>query len=104
MKVTVDIHSITIWVPTKTIWYSNGMDLKQAIYLATYVKLALIDEGNKPFFKRLKTIPRIGRLFNDTSMVENMKMADKLLTPFNFAMGITKMDNVSSGLIMVVWI
>ena len=37
-------------------------------------------------------------------MVKNMKMADKLLTPFNFAMGITKMDNVSSGLIMVVWI
>ena len=33
-----------------------------------------------------------------------MKMADKLLTPFNFATGITKIDNVSLGLIMVVWI
>ena len=33
-----------------------------------------------------------------------MMMADKLLTPFNFAMGITKMDNVSWGLIMVVCI
>ena len=42
VKVTVDINSITIWVPTKTIWYSNGMDLKQAIYLANYMKLALI--------------------------------------------------------------
>ena len=37
-------------------------------------------------------------------MVKNMKMADKLLTPFNFAIGITEMDNVSSGLNMVVWI
>ena len=42
VKVTVDINSITIWVPTKTIWYSNGMALKQAIYLANYVRLALI--------------------------------------------------------------
>ena len=100
----VDINSITIWVPTKTIWYSNGMDLKQAIYLANYVKLALITDENKTYFKRLKNIPRIGRLLNDTSTVENMKMADKLLTPFNFSTGITKMDNVSSGLIMVVWI
>ena len=33
-----------------------------------------------------------------------MKIADKLLTPFNFATGITDMDNVSSVLIMVVWI
>ena len=40
---------------------------------------------------------------NDTSTVENMKMAEKLLTPFNFATGITKMDNVSLGLIMVVY-
>ena len=69
VKVAVDINSITIWVPTKTIWYSNGMDLKQAIYMANYMKLALIAEGNKPFFKRSKTIPRIGRLFNDTSTV-----------------------------------
>ena len=37
-------------------------------------------------------------------MVENMKMADKLITPFNFSTGITKMDNVSSGLIIVVCI
>ena len=42
VKVTVDISSITIWVPTKTILYSNGMDLKQAIYLANYVRLALV--------------------------------------------------------------
>ena len=104
VKVTVDISSITIWVPTKTIWYSNGMDLKQSIYLANYVKLALITKVNKPYFKILKTIPRIGRLFNDTSTVENMNMADKLLTPLNFATGITKMDNVSLGLIMVVCI
>ena len=34
VKVTVDINSITIWVPTKTIWYSNGMALNQAIYMA----------------------------------------------------------------------
>ena len=101
---TVDINSITIWVPTKTIWYSNGMDLKQAIYLENYVKLALITKVNEPYFKRLKTIPRIGRLLNDTSTVENMNMVDKLLTPFNFATGITKMDNVSLGLIMVVCI
>ena len=60
VKVTVDISSITIWVPTKTIWYSNGMDLKQAIYLANSVRLALIIEVNKPYFKILKTIPRIG--------------------------------------------
>ena len=60
VKVTVDISSITIWVPTKTIWYSNGMDLKQAIYLANYVKLALITKVNEPYFKILKTIPRIG--------------------------------------------
>ena len=80
------------------------MALKQAIYLANYVKLALITEGNKPYFKRSKTIPRIGRLLNDSSTVENMKMADKLLTPINFAMGITKMYNVSLGLITVVWI
>ena len=33
VKVTVDNNSITIWVPTKTRWYSNGMSLKQAIYL-----------------------------------------------------------------------
>ena len=31
-------------------------------------------------------------------------MADKLLTPFNFAMEITKMDNVFSGLLIVVCI
>ena len=100
----VGINSITIWVPTKTRWYLNSMALKQAIYLENYVRFALITEGNKPYFKRSKTIPRIGRLLNDTSTVENMKMAEKLLTPFNFAMGITKMDNVSSGLIMVVCI
>ena len=29
-------------------------------------------------------------------------MAEKLLTPFNFSTGITNMDNVSLGLIMVV--
>ena len=29
VKVTVDVNSITIWVPTKTIWYSNGMALNQ---------------------------------------------------------------------------
>ena len=34
--------------------------------------------------------------------MENMKMAEKLITPFNFSTGITKMDNVSLGLIMVV--
>ena len=101
---TVDINSITIWVPTKTILYSNGMALKQTIYLANYVRLALITDENKPYFKILKTIPRIGRLFNDTSTVENIKMADKLLTSFNFATDITKMDNVSLVLIMVVWI
>ena len=28
VKVTVGINSITIWVPTKTRWYSNGMALK----------------------------------------------------------------------------
>ena len=28
VKGTVDISSITIWVPTKTRWYSNGMALK----------------------------------------------------------------------------
>ena len=44
VEVTVDISSITIWVPTKTIWYSNGMALKQATYLANYVRLALITE------------------------------------------------------------
>ena len=33
-----------------------------------------------------------------------MNMVDKLLTPFNFATGITKMDNVSLGLMMVVCI
>ena len=42
VKGTVDISSITIWVPTKTILYSNGMALKQTIYLANYVRLALI--------------------------------------------------------------
>ena len=47
-----NVASITIWVPTKSIWYSNGMDLKQATYLANYMKLALITEGNKPYFKR----------------------------------------------------
>ena len=41
---------------------------------------------------------------NDTSKVENMKMADKLLRPFNFATGITELDNVSTGLIIVMWI
>ena len=80
------------------------MDLKQATYLANYVKLALITNKNKPYFKISKTIPRIGRLFNDTSTVDNMNMSDKLLTSFNFATGITKMDNVSLVLIMVVWI
>ena len=80
------------------------MALKQAIYLANYVKLALITEENKPYFKRLNTIPIIGRLLNDTSTVENMKTADKLIMPFNFSTGTTDMDNVSSGLIMVVWI
>ena len=44
VKVTVDISSITIWVPTKTIWYSNSMAPKQAIYLANYVRLALSTE------------------------------------------------------------
>ena len=39
---------------------------------------------------------------NDTSTMENMKMAEKLITPFNFVTGITKMDNVSLGLVMVV--
>ena len=80
-------------------WYGP----QAATYLANYMKLALITKENKAYFKRLKTIPRIRRLFN-TSMVENMKMADKLLTSFNFATGITKIDNVSSGLIIVVWI
>ena len=54
-------------------WYEP----QAATYLANYVKLALITEENKPYFKRSKTIKRIGRLFNDTSLVENMKMADK---------------------------
>ena len=44
VKVTVDISSIAIWVPTKTIWYSNGMALKQDTYLEKYVRLALITE------------------------------------------------------------
>ena len=81
-------------------WYGP----QAATYLANYMKLSLISKENKPYFKISKTIPRIGRLLNDTSMVENMKMAETLLTPFNFAMGITDMDNFSSGLIMVVWI
>ena len=61
-------------------WYGP----QAATYLANYVRLDLITEENKPYFKISKTIPRIGRLLNDTSMVENMKMADNLLTPFNF--------------------
>ena len=44
VKVTVDISSIAIWVPTKTIWYFNSMALKQAIYLANYVRLTLSTE------------------------------------------------------------
>ena len=68
------------------------------------MKLALITEENKPYFKRSKTIPRIERLLDDTSMVDNMKMADKFLTPFSFATGIIDMDNFSSGLIIGVWI
>ena len=81
-------------------WYGP----QAATYLANHVRLDLINDENKPYFKRSKTIPRIGRLFNDTSMVENMKMADKMLTSFNIPTGITKMDNVFSGVIMVVWI
>ena len=72
-------------------WYGP----QAATYMANYVILALITEENKPYFKISRTIPRIGILLNDTSMVENMKMADKFLTPFNFATGITDMDNVS---------
>ena len=72
-------------------WYGP----QAATYLENCVRLDLITEENKPYFNILKTIPRIGRLLNDTSMVENMKMADKLLTPFNFVTGITDMDNVS---------
>ena len=95
---TVDINSITIWVPTKTIWYSNGMALKQAIYLENYMKLALITKGNKLYFKRSKTIPRIRRLLNNTSTVEKIKIVDKLIMTFNFSMGVTDMDNVSLAL------
>ena len=81
-------------------WYGPQADT----YLANYGRLALIIKENKPYFKRSKTIPRIGILLNDTSKVENMKMADKLLTSFNFVTGITELDNVSSGLIIVMWI
>ena len=63
------------------------MALKQAIYLENYVRFALITEGNKPYFKRSKTIPRIRRLLNDTSTVENMKMAEKLANAIQFCHG-----------------
>jgi len=96
--------SIAIWVPTLTRWYSSGVCLKQVIKLEDFLKMAFICEKDKLYFKKSKRIASVKSIINSATSFEDMKLADSVITPFNFITGLSESDCVTSRQIILTWI
>ena len=98
------IESFALWIPTMTRWYSNGVCVKQVLRLEDALKVTLIKEKDKPYFKRSKNIKNIQSIVSNDNTWNQLRETDCILSPFNFITGISEMDTSTSGLILASWI
>ena len=98
------VESIAIWVPCATCWYSYGMCLKQVIRILDFIHKTLINEKDKPYYKKSKKIKAVEGIVKSDNVNTNMIQADKLLSPFNFVTAFSEMDCILSGMIFCLWI